>query len=110
MNEFVHFISSYVQLIVARPEDVFVDVALGHNGEQNVIIFAHHLDMGRIIGKNANLINALSSFVGLAQAKRGCFFKIQVKDCREISLMSLLQKISYKDLVYIGKVGSNRWS
>ncbi len=72
------FIKSYAELIVANPQKL--EVFLGETNEQGteIVIKADAADVGKLIGKNGNMINALKTLINGCKAKNGQSYKIQV--------------------------------
>lgn len=72
------FIKSYAELIVANPEKL--EVFIGETNEQGaeIIVKADSSDVGKLIGKNGNMINALKTLINGCKAKNGQSYKIQV--------------------------------
>jgi predicted RNA-binding protein YlqC (UPF0109 family) len=72
------FIKSYTQLIVSNPESVQVELSeIGENFYE-ITISCEEEDLGKIIGKSGNMINALKTIVNGCKAKDGKSYKIQV--------------------------------
>lgn len=72
------FVESYAQLIVTYPQSVSVEVKKVDDTFCEVTIFAHTEDVGKLIGKNGNMINALKTMLNGCKAKDGVSYKIQV--------------------------------
>lgn len=72
------FVESYAQLIVTYPQSVSVEVKKIDDTFCEVTIYAHAEDVGKLIGKNGNMINALKTMVNGCKAKDGVSYKIQV--------------------------------
>ena len=53
------FIENYARLIVSAPEDVTVTKELIDENFAEIIISVNSVDIGKLIGKNGNMINAL---------------------------------------------------
>lgn len=72
------FIKSYTQLIVSNPESVQVTMEeIGENFYE-ITILCDEEDLGKIIGKSGNMINALKTIINGCKAKDGKSYKIQV--------------------------------
>ncbi len=72
------FVESYAKLIVTNPELVNVEVKKVDDTFSEVTIFAHRDDVGKLIGKNGNMINALKTMLNGCKAKDSVSYKIQV--------------------------------
>jgi len=72
------FVKSYAKLIVANPDDVEVTITEIDSTFSEITINANSADIGKIIGKNGNMINALKTMVNGCKAKDGISYKIQV--------------------------------
>ncbi len=72
------FIKSYTQLIVSNPNSVQVTMEeIGENFYE-ITILCDEEDLGKIIGKSGNMINALKTIINGCKAKDGKSYKIQV--------------------------------
>lgn len=74
----VDFIENYVKLIVEYPEDIQVSRNDISETFAEIIVRAHAEDIGKLIGKNGNMINALKTMVNGCKAKDDVSYKIQV--------------------------------
>ena len=74
----INFIENYAKLIVSVPEDIFVSKELIDDTFAEITIEANTLDIGKLIGKNGNMINALKTMANGCKAKDGISYKIQV--------------------------------
>ncbi len=72
------FVSSYAKLIVNYPDEVEVEVKKLDESFYEVIIYANNEDIGKLIGKNGNMINAIKTILNGCKAKDGNSYKIQV--------------------------------
>ncbi|MDX9744203.1 MAG: KH domain-containing protein [Arcobacteraceae bacterium] len=72
------FIKSYTQLIVSNPEAIEVEVHEISDNFYEITIYCDEEDLGKIIGKSGNMINALKTIVNGCKAKDGKSYKIQV--------------------------------
>ncbi|HJE03393.1 hypothetical protein AAX26_00404 [Aliarcobacter thereius] len=74
----ISFIENYAKLIVSIPEDV---EAFEEKIEDNftlITLKVNNLDIGKLIGKNGNMINALKTIANGCKAKDGVSYKIQI--------------------------------
>lgn len=72
------FIESYAKLIVSYPEEVSVSKEMIDDTFAEITITANGEDIGKLIGKNGNMINALKTMANGCKAKDGVSYKIQV--------------------------------
>ena len=75
----INFVKEYAQLIVAYPDDISVDIESIDDSISQITINAHQNDLGKLIGKNGNMINAIKTVINGCKAKNGISYKIQVK-------------------------------
>ncbi|KAB7885419.1 KH domain-containing protein [Poseidonibacter ostreae] len=73
-----NFIENYARLIVSVPEDVTVTKKLIDETFAEITVEANSSDIGKLIGKNGNMINALKTMANGCKAKDGVSYKIQV--------------------------------
>lgn len=72
------FIKSYAELIVIYPELLKISTNEVDDTFTEVTIIAHPDDVGKLIGKNGNMINSIKTIVNGCKAKDGKSYKIQV--------------------------------
>ncbi|APW66414.1 RNA-binding protein [Poseidonibacter parvus] len=72
------FIENYAKLIVSVPEDVNVTIESIDDTFAEITVEANSSDIGKLIGKNGNMINALKTMANGCKAKDGVSYKIQV--------------------------------
>lgn len=75
INEFV---STYAKMIVTHPEDIEVSSKQIDESFYEVTITANNNDIGKLIGKNGNMINAIKTILNGCKAKDGISYKVQV--------------------------------
>jgi predicted RNA-binding protein YlqC (UPF0109 family) len=73
-----NFIESYAKLIVSKPQDVSITSNSIDETFTEITITANSADIGKLIGKNGNMINALKTMANGCKAKNGVSYKIQV--------------------------------
>jgi uncharacterized protein len=73
-----NFIENYAKLIVSVPQDVKVSKEIIDESFAEITIEANSVDIGKLIGKNGNMINALKTMANGCKAKDGISYKIQV--------------------------------
>ena len=72
------FIENYAKLIVSQPNEVKVTKEQIEDSFVEITIYANSTDIGKLIGKNGNMINALKTMANGCKAKDGISYKIQV--------------------------------
>lgn len=72
------FIENYSKLIVSVPEDVKVTKNMVDDKFAEITIVVNACDIGKLIGKNGNMINALKIIANGCKVKDGVSYKIQV--------------------------------
>lgn len=73
-----NFIENYAKLIVSYPEDIRISTNMVDETFTEITIEANSADIGKLIGKNGNMINALKTMANGCKAKDGVSYKIQV--------------------------------
>jgi predicted RNA-binding protein YlqC (UPF0109 family) len=73
-----NFIENYAKLIVSFPEDIAITKNSIDDTFAEIIITANSADIGKLIGKNGNMINAIKTMANGCKAKDGISYKIQV--------------------------------
>ena len=72
------FVSTYAKMIVNYPEDIEVSSTKLDDTFFEITIIANNTDIGKLIGKNGNMINAIKTILNGCKAKDGNSYKIQV--------------------------------
>ena len=75
----VDFITQYTKLIVSNPNDISVELEMLNDDFAQITINANEADIGKLIGKNGNMINAIKTMANGCKAKDGVSYKLQVK-------------------------------
>lgn len=73
-----NFIENYTKLIVSKPDEVTITSNQIDETFTEITINANSADIGKLIGKNGNMINALKIMANGCKAKNGVSYKIQV--------------------------------
>lgn len=73
-----NFIENYAKLIVTKPDVVSISINKVDETFTEITINADAADIGKLIGKNGNMINALKTMANGCKAKDGVSYKIQV--------------------------------
>ena len=74
----VDFVKEYVLLIVSEPKKVEVIKNDISDDFSEIIIYADPSDIGRLIGKDGNMINSLKTIIAGCKAKDKKTYKTQV--------------------------------
>ena len=74
----VDFITEYTKLIVSNPNDIHVDLEMLGDNFAQITINANEADIGKLIGKNGNMINAIKTMANGCKAKDGISYKFKV--------------------------------
>lgn len=72
------FVSTYAKMIVNYPEEIEVSSSKLDDTFFEITIIANNSDIGKLIGKNGNMINAIKTILNGCKAKDGNSYKIQV--------------------------------
>ena len=75
----VNFITEYTKLIVSNPSDISVELEMLSDDFARITINANEADIGKLIGKNGNMINAIKTMANGCKAKDGISYKLQVQ-------------------------------
>ncbi|WP_457592131.1 KH domain-containing protein [Hydrogenimonas sp.] len=79
-----NFVRDFAKLIASHPEDIVVKrQALGENFDE-IIIYAHKEDAGKLIGKEGRMINALKTVISGCKAKDGISYRVNVRTSEEL--------------------------
>ena len=72
------FIKSYTQLIALQPDAIEVEINELNENYYEVVVYCDEADLGKLIGKSGNMINALKTILNGSKAKDGKSYKLQV--------------------------------
>lgn len=73
------FIESYTKLLVTHPESVQVKTIDSTDECEELTIYVNKDDVGKIIGKDGKMINAIKAVVSGCKAKGGKNYRISVQ-------------------------------
>ncbi|BDY13360.1 KH domain-containing protein [Hydrogenimonas cancrithermarum] len=77
------FVRDFAKLVVSHPEDVVVERRnLGENFDE-IVIYTHKEDAGKLIGKEGRMINALKTVISGCKAKDGVNYRVNVRTTEE---------------------------
>lgn len=74
----IDFVAEYARLITAYPDDVRVEIFDG-NDLSEIVLYAHPDDIGKLIGKEGNMIGAIKTLISGCKAKDGKSYRINVE-------------------------------
>ncbi len=73
------FILSYAKMVVSNPDVLSIMVeSMDEQGEE-ITIFADPDDVGKLIGKEGRMINAIKTIISGCKAKGGKSYRVNVK-------------------------------
>ncbi len=73
------FILSYAQLIVKHPEVLRIEKRELDENYEEITLYAHAEDVGKLIGKEGRMINAIKTVISGCKAKDGKSYRLNVK-------------------------------
>ena len=79
----VNFVEKYMKLIVSHQNSLKVVIEEKEKKISYLFIYVHSDDIGKVIGKNANMISAINTFIGVFAMKENITYKAYVKDIQE---------------------------
>ncbi|MDR0664817.1 MAG: KH domain-containing protein [Helicobacteraceae bacterium] len=78
-----NFIADFARLIAAEPNQIEVTREDVDHDFSEIVIYASQQDVGKIIGKDGNMINSIKTVVSGCKAKDGVSYRILVKPIDE---------------------------
>ena len=73
------FLQAYTTLLVNHPEDISIEIEEKDEGFDEITIFANSEDIGKLIGKEGRMINAIKTVISGCKAKGGKNYRVNVK-------------------------------
>jgi predicted RNA-binding protein YlqC (UPF0109 family) len=73
------FILEYAKLIISYPDDLKIETKTLNDNFIQITILANETDVGKLIGKNGNMINSIKTIINGCKAKDNISYKLQVK-------------------------------
>ncbi len=73
------FVLSYAKMIVGHPNVLTIEVASLDESADEITIFADPEDVGKLIGKEGRMINAIKTVISGCKAKGGKNYRVNVK-------------------------------
>jgi hypothetical protein len=74
------FLLSYTKLLVNNPEDISIEINTIDENFDEIIIFANAEDIGKLIGKEGRMINAIKTVISGCKAKGGSNYRVNVRE------------------------------
>ncbi len=73
------FLQAYTTLLVNHPEMISIEIEPMDEGFDEITIYAHSEDVGKLIGKEGKMINAIKTVISGCKAKGGNNYRVNVK-------------------------------
>ena len=73
------FILEYVRLIALHPEVITIESSFLDEETDEITLYVHPEDVGRIIGKDGKMISSIKTVISGCKPKGGKNYKINVK-------------------------------
>ncbi len=78
-----NFVRDFARLIVSHPDKIVVKRQNIDENFDEIVIYAHKNDAGKLIGKEGRMINALKTVIGGCKAKDGISYRVNVQVIEE---------------------------
>ena len=78
------FVRKYIQLIALYPDDISIKSYKKNEKFTVIEVYVHQEDIGKVIGKNAHMVNAINTFIGISFFKEKMTYKAYIKDIKEL--------------------------
>jgi len=73
------FVLSYAQMIVLHPEHISIEITSIDDTSDEITLFADAEDVGKLIGKEGRMINAIKTVISGCKAKGGKNYRVNIK-------------------------------
>ncbi len=73
------FLQTYTTMLVNHPDDISIEIEEMDEGFDEITIFANSEDVGKLIGKEGRMINAIKTVISGCKAKGGKNYRVNVK-------------------------------
>jgi predicted RNA-binding protein YlqC (UPF0109 family) len=73
------FILSYARLIVRHPEVLRIEERSLDENYDEIVLYAHSDDVGKLIGKEGRMINAIKTVISGCKAKGGKNYRVNIQ-------------------------------
>ncbi|XGQ70620.1 KH domain-containing protein [Campylobacter hepaticus] len=74
-----NFLKEYAKLIADYPEEIDIQKLELSENFFEIILFAHKVDTGKLIGKNGKMINAIKTVISAYKSKEVNTYRVTVK-------------------------------
>ncbi|AXP08706.1 KH domain-containing protein [Campylobacter hepaticus] len=74
-----NFLKEYAKLIADYPEQIDIQKLELSENFFEIILFAHKVDTGKLIGKNGKMINAIKTVISAYKSKEVNTYRVTVK-------------------------------
>jgi len=73
------FLLCYTKLLVNNPDSISIEIETIDEKFEEITLFAHSEDIGKLIGKEGRMINAIKTVISGCKAKDGKNYRVNVK-------------------------------
>ena len=73
------FLLTYTKLLVNNPENISLEIKEVNENFDEITLFAHSEDVGKLIGKEGRMINSIKTVISGCKAKGGKNYRVNVK-------------------------------
>ena len=73
------FLQTYAALLASHPEAIRIETTHEEEGFEELTVYAHPDDVGKLIGKEGRMINAIKTVISGCKAKGGKSYRVNVK-------------------------------
>lgn len=73
------FVSTYAKLLVNNPDTIKVEITEIDEGFDEITLYAHSEDVGKLIGREGRMINSIKTVISGCKAKGGKSYRVNVK-------------------------------
>ena len=73
------FVLTYAKMIVSHPEAIAVEMETIDASAEEITVYADPADVGKLIGKEGRMINAIKTVISGCKAKHGKSYRVNVK-------------------------------
>ena len=74
------FIEEFAKLFAFHPEEIQVEESLLDNNHYQITIYAKNIDVGRLIGKEGQMIKSIKNVISGCKAKENKEYKLLLKE------------------------------
>ncbi|MCB4743699.1 MAG: KH domain-containing protein [Sulfurovum sp.] len=73
------FLQTYTMMLVNHPDDISIEIQEINEGFDEITIFSNKEDVGKLIGKDGRMINAIKAVISGCKAKGGKNYRVNVE-------------------------------